>query len=271
MGRLMVPDHNPVSDEVDQADYAYDIDREGGGTTTTSGHEFALKWLFDKWGGAATTSVLWQFAIFYALLLVGFGVRNIRQSVGAVLKEEGQRKWDLEDYSKAAGDQDLSPLSPNLRARIRDPPRECKHTRGANTFTKRPNIMHGNSSTKLMQRSRPKASSRQIVANCTPNSANLRPCSAATSVRVSTSQRKITSVLGRRCDARRVSVAAMPEMPKLPKLPSLPKWGTSLPGLEFLEGYSEVAEIRGVRLLMEAETPKVEYLVKWKDEAEDTW
>jgi hypothetical protein len=43
------------------------------------------------------------------------------------------------------------------------------------------------------------------------------------------------------------------------------QWGSGgVPGLEFIEGYTEVDEVKGLRVLMEAETPRVEYLVKWK-------
>ncbi len=31
-----------------------------------------------------------------------------------------------------------------------------------------------------------------------------------------------------------------------------------------MEGYREVEEVRGIRLLVEDDTPHIEYLVKWK-------
>ena len=37
-----------------------------------------------------------------------------------------------------------------------------------------------------------------------------------------------------------------------------------LPGLTFVEGYIEVDDVEGMRVQMEGEQPRVEYLVKWK-------
>ena len=37
-----------------------------------------------------------------------------------------------------------------------------------------------------------------------------------------------------------------------------------LPGLTFVEGYNEVDDVDGMRVQMEGEQPRVEYLVKWK-------
>eukprot|EP00195_Chlamydomonas_chlamydogama_P011127 CAMPEP_0202893062 /NCGR_PEP_ID=MMETSP1392-20130828/2704_1 /ASSEMBLY_ACC=CAM_ASM_000868 /TAXON_ID=225041 /ORGANISM="Chlamydomonas chlamydogama, Strain SAG 11-48b" /LENGTH=406 /DNA_ID=CAMNT_0049577247 /DNA_START=235 /DNA_END=1455 /DNA_ORIENTATION=- len=41
--------------------------------------------------------------------------------------------------------------------------------------------------------------------------------------------------------------------------------------LTYIEGYSEVEEILGIRLQMAGDTPKAEYLVKWKDGSPSTW
>ena len=38
----------------------------------------------------------------------------------------------------------------------------------------------------------------------------------------------------------------------------------SFAGLTFVEGYIEVEEVEGMRVHMDGETPRVEYLVKWK-------
>ena len=38
----------------------------------------------------------------------------------------------------------------------------------------------------------------------------------------------------------------------------------ALPGLTFVEGYIEVESIEGMRLHMDGETPRLDYLVKWK-------
>ena len=39
---------------------------------------------------------------------------------------------------------------------------------------------------------------------------------------------------------------------------------SALPGLTFVEGYIEVETIEGMRVQMNGETPRVDYLVKWK-------
>ncbi|GAX77715.1 hypothetical protein CEUSTIGMA_g5158.t1 [Chlamydomonas eustigma] len=41
--------------------------------------------------------------------------------------------------------------------------------------------------------------------------------------------------------------------------------------LVFVEGYTEVEEIQGMRLNLDGQSPKVEYLVKWKDGSDTTW
>ncbi|MEW5297785.1 MAG: hypothetical protein WDW36_000969 [Sanguina aurantia] len=45
----------------------------------------------------------------------------------------------------------------------------------------------------------------------------------------------------------------------------------NFPGLTYREGYTEVAELRGVRIVQQSDLPKVEYLVHWKDGSGDTW
>lgn len=44
-----------------------------------------------------------------------------------------------------------------------------------------------------------------------------------------------------------------------------------LGALVYREGYTEVEEILGLRLKMEGDTPRPEYLVKWKDGSDSTW
>ncbi|GFR41876.1 hypothetical protein Agub_g2659 [Astrephomene gubernaculifera] len=41
--------------------------------------------------------------------------------------------------------------------------------------------------------------------------------------------------------------------------------------LVYVEGYKEVEEVAGARLVVDSDTPRVEYLIKWKDGSEDTW
>ncbi|KAG2427506.1 hypothetical protein HXX76_012439 [Chlamydomonas incerta] len=43
------------------------------------------------------------------------------------------------------------------------------------------------------------------------------------------------------------------------------------PALVYAEGYKEVEELAGARVVVESDPPRVEYLVKWKDGAESTW
>ncbi|GIL63260.1 hypothetical protein Vafri_17365 [Volvox africanus] len=41
--------------------------------------------------------------------------------------------------------------------------------------------------------------------------------------------------------------------------------------LVFVEGYKEVEELAGARIILDSDTPRVEYLTKWKDGSEATW
>mmetsp|Transcript_14422 Transcript_14422/g.31224 ORF Transcript_14422/g.31224 Transcript_14422/m.31224 type:complete len:104 (-) Transcript_14422:703-1014(-) len=81
-----------------------------------SGHVFLLKWLYEKWGDESTKAVVFQFLIFYVLMLIGFvflylmikstgqvrsKLKEIRRNVVEALDAESHRKWDLDDYNKA--------------------------------------------------------------------------------------------------------------------------------------------------------------------------
>lgn len=79
-----------------------------------SGHAFLLKWFREEWThNEAAQHVLWQFVVFYAFLLVGFGflylmirstskLREIRKDVVDTLRAQNQRRFDLENYSGMA-------------------------------------------------------------------------------------------------------------------------------------------------------------------------
>ncbi|PNW84345.1 hypothetical protein CHLRE_04g231026v5 [Chlamydomonas reinhardtii] len=43
------------------------------------------------------------------------------------------------------------------------------------------------------------------------------------------------------------------------------------PALVYAEGYKEVEELAGARVVVESDPPRVEYLVKWKDGSDSTW
>lgn len=81
--------------------------------TAHSGHVYILKWLEETWGEAAREIIL-QFLIFYTIMLLGFiflyvtmksthRLRELRKSVVGVLKEQRQKKFDLENYSSMPG------------------------------------------------------------------------------------------------------------------------------------------------------------------------
>ncbi|KAG2452266.1 hypothetical protein HYH02_003290 [Chlamydomonas schloesseri] len=43
------------------------------------------------------------------------------------------------------------------------------------------------------------------------------------------------------------------------------------PAIVYAEGYKEVEELAGARIVVESDPPRVEYLVKWKDGSDPTW
>ncbi|KAG2495471.1 hypothetical protein HYH03_006416 [Edaphochlamys debaryana] len=77
------------------------------------GTVYLLKWLAETWGEAGR-SVIEQFLVFYALMLVGFlflyfmmrsttQLRELRKNIAETLREQRNRKFDEEAYRNLPG------------------------------------------------------------------------------------------------------------------------------------------------------------------------
>ncbi|KAG1662057.1 hypothetical protein FOA52_005304 [Chlamydomonas sp. UWO 241] len=82
---------------------------------SASGHVFLLQWLHEKWSTDAARNIMWQFLVFYGLLLCGFlflwmmirstgqmrsKLKEVRRNVAELVRQQREQPFDLDAYNK---------------------------------------------------------------------------------------------------------------------------------------------------------------------------